>query len=175
MHTSSLLLALALAAPPAADVPHENLLTGPARLVIRYLDAVRLAEPRLVEMTGTRRPVRESAFAEARHLTAPRTLADIERAEERGEAHPLAFWREAGTRVLEGFQLLAVRRTAHAAVIVTVEERSWTAPAGAELERSASEYLVARVEGDWRVVARRAGGRFDDAAIAAYAGYWDGE
>jgi hypothetical protein len=124
-------------------------------------------------MTASRRPPRESAFADARRLTAPRTLADIGRAEERGEAHPLAFWQEAGKRVLEGFQLLAVRRAPRGAVIVTVEERAWVAPAGSDLERSASEYLVARVDGDWRVVARRPGGRFDDGAIDAYQGYWD--
>lgn len=175
MRTFSLLLALALASPPAPGAPRENLLRGPARLVIRYLDAVRLAEPRAVEMTGARRSDRETAFADARRLTAPRTLADIGRAEERGEAHPLAFWRDAGPRVLEGFQLLAVRRAARGAVVVTVEERRWTAPAGAGLARSASEYLVARVGGEWRVVARRPGGRFDDAAIAAYQGYWDEE
>ena len=36
-----------------------------------------------------------------------------------------------------------------------------------------SEYLVARVDGEWKVIHRLAGAAFDDQAVAAYAGYFD--
>src|SRR5512138_1909892 len=54
MHAPALLLsavlaAAAAAAPPRdhAAAPPENLLAGPARCVLRYLDAVRIAGPRI--------------------------------------------------------------------------------------------------------------------------------
>ena len=44
----------------------------------------------------------------------------------------------------------------------------------AELARQISGYLVGRVGGRWRVVDRREGGAFDDAAVeGTYAGFFD--
>jgi hypothetical protein len=175
MHTSAALaLAVVLAsgtsAPPQAPPSQrENLLRGPARLVLRYLDAVRLADPR----AGTRGA---AALARAERLVAPRALAAAEERLARGEEHPLAAFRTARhPRVLEGFQLLAVRRAPRSSVVVTVAELHRDARATDErLARSVSEYLVARVDGEWRVVDRRAGERFDDEWIlASYDGWWD--
>lgn len=171
-------LLLASAPPEAAPLPQENLLRGPARCVLRYLEAVRMAGPRAAEVprAGARRVVvRETAYAAARRLTAPDALAEIARASGDGQVHPLAPWQEAaGGRVLERFQLLAVRRATHGAAIVTVREVFWQAREPDEpLAREVSEYLVARVGGAWRVVARRPGGAFDDAEIAGYAGWFD--
>jgi hypothetical protein len=171
-----LLTAASAGAAPAPTSP-ENLLQGPARCVLRYLDAVRLAGPR-VPPGRTPRPAaaRAADYQRARLLTAPRALAEADHAAGRGEDHPLAPWRDAarGT-VLESFQLLAVRRAPRGAAIVTVRERLWRAGAqAAPLERSVSEYLVARVDGDWHVVARRPGGALDDEAVATtYAGWFD--
>jgi hypothetical protein len=180
MHAPPLLVA-------AAPAP-ENLLAGPARCVLRYLDAVRLAGPRTTE----RRPVRSAAagsrasvaraaeaesarWAPVRALTAPRTLEEISRRRAQGETHPLAPWDEAARdRVLDSFQLLAVRRAPRGAAVVTVRERFWRGDRDGPLERDVSEYLVGRVNGAWRVVDRRPGGAFDDAALAdGYAGFFD--
>jgi hypothetical protein len=68
---------------------------------------------------------------------------------------------------------VAVRRAAHGAAVVTVAESFWRPP-GAALERKVSEYLVARVHGEWRVVDRSPGQAFDDAALTeGYAGFFD--
>ena len=178
MHALALpLVALFTTAAPApreAAPRPENLLAGPARCVLRYLDAVRLAGPRAVGA----RPVRLSAadereYAVAKRLTAPRTLEEIERWAARGEDHPLAPWREAArAHVLESFQLLAARRAPRGAAVVTVKERYGLVDDARE--RTVSEYLVARVDGEWKVVDRRAGGAFDDASIAdGYPGFFD--
>jgi hypothetical protein len=181
MHAPTLLIvaALATAAPPRPDGPPrapENLLAGPARCVLRYLDAVRLAGPR-VAVVRRRGAVAadERAYEAARRLTAPRTLEEIARRAAGGEEHPLAPWQEASrARVLESFQLLAARRAPLGAAVVTVRERYWLGAADASLRRAVSEYLVARVKGQWRVVDRRPGGAFDDAAIATgYEGFFD--
>lgn len=150
----------------------ENLLAGPARCVLRYLDAVRLAGPRAV---GRLPPApREKDYARAKALTAPRTLDEIARRAAAGEDHPLAPWREAArAHVLESFQLVAVRRGSRGAAIVTVAESFWRPP-GVGLERTVSEYLVARVGGEWKVVDRSAGRAFDDTTLAErYEGFFD--
>jgi hypothetical protein len=155
--------------------PPENLLAGPARCVLRYLDAVRIAGPRVATFRrgGPAPDVR--AYGEARRLTAPRTLEEIDRWSARGEDHPLAPWRDAArSLVLESFQLLAARRAPLGAAVVTVRERFWIGDPDAPLDRTVSEYLVARVDGQWRVVDRRPGGTFDDSGIAeGYAGFFD--
>ena len=185
MHAPPLLLAVLLAAaPPRAEPPPhqrappppENLLAGPARCVLRYLDAVRLAGPRVAALRrGHLPPVDERAYAAARRLTAARTLEEIDRRAARGEDHPLAPWRDAArARVLESFQLVAARRAPLGAAVVTVRERYWLGDPGGTIEQSSSEYLVARVDGEWKVVDRRPGGVFDDAAVAEqYAGFFD--
>jgi hypothetical protein len=176
MHFLALLLAITTAR-PAAAAPPENLLRGPARCVLRYLEAVRLAGPRApgVRPDGPV-PAREEEYAAAKQLTAPRALVEIGRRGTLGEDHPLAPWREA-TRgaVLESFQLLAVRRAPVGAAVVTVRERFWHPSAWSEpLARRVSEYLVGRVHGEWRVVDRQPGGAFDDERIATgYAGWFD--
>jgi hypothetical protein len=193
MHALSLLLSATLAAgdggvtaarapvegAPAAFSPRRearppgNLLAGPARCVLRYLVAVRRAGPR--PPASARRPVaREQDYAKAKALTAPRTLDEIARWSAAGADHPLAPWREAArARVLESFQLVAVRRAPHGAAVVTVNEDLWR-PGAAELERRVSEYLVARVGGQWRVVDRSTGRGFDDHAVAErYQGFFD--
>lgn len=182
MHPLSLLLVAAFTtSAPAlnegARRPPENLLAGPARCVLRYLDAVRLAGPRAAGVRPGRRPESdEREYALAKRLTAPRTLEEIGRWAARGEDHPLAPWREAArSRVLESFQLLAARRAPRGAAVVTVKERYWLAAPDAALERAVSEYLVARVNGEWKVVDRRPGGAFEDDAVArGYEGFFDG-
>jgi hypothetical protein len=166
----------AAADPPAArEHAPENLLAGPARCVLRYLDAVRIAGPRVTTLRRGAPPPDVRAYAEARKLTAPRTLEEIDRRTAHGEDHPLAPWRDAArSLVLESFQLLAARRAPLGAAIVTVKERFWLGDPDAPLDRTVSEYLVARVDGQWRVVDRRPGGTFDDSAIAeGYAGFFD--
>ena len=167
-----LLVAAASAGAIPAPTSPENLLQGPARCVLRYLDAVRLAGPRVpfVSQRGHAPETRERDYAKAKALTAPRTLEEIARRED----HPLAPWRDAARdRVLESFQLVAVRRAPRGAAVVTVKERFWR-PAAAALDRLVSEYLVARVGGEWRVVDRTPGAAFDDDAVAErYAGFFD--
>ncbi|WP_242347106.1 hypothetical protein [Anaeromyxobacter terrae] len=181
MTTSALLVALALTTSPepvlarSGEVPKESLLRGSARVVVRYLDAVRLAGPLGPLRAGDMVPVRADQYAAAMRLIAPRTRDELERRDAAGEPHPLAFWRDAArAHVLDSFQLLAVRRGPRATAIVTVEERHLDPAADARrLLRTVSEYLVARAGGEWRIVDRRPGGAFDARAIAAYAGYWD--
>jgi hypothetical protein len=144
--------------------------------VIRYLDAVRLAGPRAPEAHAARRvQPREAPYEAARRLTAPRALDAVARSAARGETHPLAPWRAAsGGAVLESFQLLAIRRAPRDAVVVTVRERWWRPGDEEALGRSVSEYLVGRVNMEWKVVDRRPGGAFDDRDIAAgYDGWFD--
>jgi hypothetical protein len=175
MHALALLVAAAFTTstpdPPGPRAP-QNLLVGPARCVLRYLDAVRIAGPRVpfVGRDGHAPEARERDYARAKALTAPRTLEEIAR---RGD-HPLAPWREAARdRVLESFQLVGVRRAPRGAVVVTVKERFWR-PAASALDPVGSEYLVGRVGGEWRVVDRSPGSAFDDAAVAErYAGFFD--
>lgn len=174
----ALLLASAAAQLAPSAVPPESLLRGPARCVLRYLDAVRRSGPLMPTARSSRPlPARAQDYERARLLTAPRALEAAERSVANGADHPLAPWRDAarGT-VLESFQLLAVRRAPRGAAVVTVRERWWQArAAAAPLEQSVSEYLVARVDGEWRVVDRRPGGTFEDSAVeAGYAGWFDG-
>jgi hypothetical protein len=177
MHPLPLLLAATLAAPAGAaerSAP-ENLLAGPARCVLRYLEAVRRAGPRVPSVSKGKPPdARERDYDGANALVAPRTLEEIARREAAGEDHPLAVWREASrSRVLESFRLVSVRRAPRGAAIVTVVERLWEPPA-VDLARELSEYLVGRVDGRWRIVDRRRGTVFDDAAIdGTYAGFFD--
>ncbi len=181
MHALSLLLfsvftAAAPAPREAAPRPPENLLAGPARAVLRYLEAVRLAGPYAVDARpGRRAAADERAYAVAKKLTAPRTLDEIDRWAARGDDHPLAPWREAArARVLESFQLVAVRRSPRATAVVSVRERYRLVDPDAAPDRTVSEYLVARVNREWKVVDRRAGGAFDDRAIeVGYAGFFD--
>ncbi len=177
MHALPLLLAVTLAAPagPRGHPPPENLLAGPTRCVLRYLEAVRRAGPRVPSVPKGKAPdARERDYGTANALVAPRTLEEIARREAAGEDHPLAAWREASrARVLESFRLVAVRWAPRGAAVVTVVEHLWEPPS-AELAREVSEYLVGRVAGRWRVVDRRRGAEFDDATIDAdYAGFFD--
>ena len=157
------------ARPRRSPRPPENLLRGPARCVLLYLDAIRLAGPRARDVAAGRpAPAREKDYEAAKRLTAPRALVDIARRTARGEDHPLAPWQQAAHgAVLESFQLLAVRRAPRGAAVVTVRERMWVPGGEGALLRSVSEYLVARVEGNWRVVDCRTGAAFDDADVAA--------
>ncbi|MGC3996170.1 MAG: hypothetical protein QM767_00970 [Anaeromyxobacter sp.] len=181
MPFAAIALAAALAAPVAP--PQENLLRGPARCVLRYLEAVRLAGPRAAELRpapgrGRAAPIpdRPQAYAAANRLLAPRALEAAARPGGSGAPHPLAPWTEAaGGAVLESFQLQGVRRAPRGAAVVTVRERWWRpGPEDGELARSVSEILVARVDGEWRVIDRRPGRTFRDAEIAdGYAGWFD--
>jgi hypothetical protein len=179
MHAPALLVAAALAVDPSgparAPPAPENLLAGPARCVLRYLDAVRLAGPRMTEARGSRASRDPARWARVRALTAPRTLEEIARRGARGEVHPLAPWEDAArSHVLDSFQLLAVRRAPRGAAVVTVRERFWLGRPDDPLERGVSEYLVGRVNGEWKVVDRRPDGAFEDSALAeGYAGFFD--
>ncbi len=169
-------LTLLAASGPAGAQP-ENPLEPPARCVDVYLDAVRAAvsPPRAGARARLPRPD-DRAYERARRLTAPRALAEAERATASGAArHPMAPWLEArGGRLLVDFQLLGVRRAPRGAAVVAVEERYVEADGKRGLEPVRATYLVAPVAGDWRVVDRRAGADFDDAAVrAGYPGYWD--
>jgi hypothetical protein len=168
MHPLPLLLAASVAsasvsAEKAARAP-ENLLVGPARCVLRYLDAVRLAGPRPLVASARPPQARERDYVRANALVGGGGKR------ERG---PLAPWRDAArARVLESFQLVAVRRAPRDAAVVTVKERFWR-PGGA-LDRVMSEYLVARVDGEWKIVDRSPGAPFDDLAVEErYAGFFD--
>src|SRR5512142_1210222 len=91
-------LLAALAGPaPAAAAPGagENLFRGPARCVLGYLEAVRLAGPhgRVLPLGSTR--ALERSYGAARALTAPRALEEVDRSVARGGDPPLAPWREA--------------------------------------------------------------------------------
>ncbi|HEY6867183.1 MAG TPA: hypothetical protein VI792_08000 [Candidatus Eisenbacteria bacterium] len=154
--------------------PTENLLVGPTRCLLRYLEAVRQAGPRPQQPSGRLAVPKERDYAAARALTAPRTLEEIDRRAAAGDEHPLAPWRAAArAQVLESFQLVAVRRAPQGAAVVTVAENFWRPP-GAELERIVSEYLVARVHGEWKIVDRSPGQAFDDDTLRdAYAGFFD--
>jgi hypothetical protein len=157
----------------APATARENLLRGPARCALRYLEAVRLAGPRGPELRATPAHV-EQRYRDADQLVAPRALAEITRRTARGEDHPLAPWRTAARgAVLESFQLLAVRRAPRGAAVVTVRERWWQA-AGGPLAALTSEYLLGRVEGEWKVLDRRPGAPFLDEEVAeGYTGWFD--
>jgi hypothetical protein len=151
----------------------ENLFRGPARCVLGYLEAVRLAGPRGPVLARQRRPG-EQDYRAARERIAPRALTEIDRLAGRGEDHPLASWRTAARGlVLESFSLLEVRRAPRGAAVVRVRER-WREDGSSALGVSLSEYLVARVGGEWKVVDRRTGERFQDQEIAdGYAAWFD--
>jgi hypothetical protein len=189
MCTLALVLALATAAPArASEADADRAASGAARatsallagtrVVARYLDAVRLSAPSPAASRPARvLPAREDDYGPAKALTAPRTLEAIRERLARGGAHDMAPWVRADRdRFLESFDLLGTRRAPRGSVVVTVRERFYVVGEGGErLAELVSEYLAARVGGAWRVVDRRAGGRFTDAAIdAEYAGYWDG-
>lgn len=162
---------------PAATSPGDapaDLLRGPARALIRFLDAVRVAGPRVTPGGRARAPA-EGDYARAEALVAPSTREVIAASGTRGEAHPLAFWREAARgRVLESFQLVRVRRGPRGSALVAVEERTWRASApSAPPERTTSEYLVGRIGAAWLVVDRRPGGTFEEDAVLSLAAAFD--
>lgn len=169
-------LALAGTADAAGTAPvRPAALAEASRCVARYLDAVRHAAPSPPAVRPPRElAVTEDDYAEVKRLTAPSTLAAVAR----GARPEMAPWRDAGReRFLESFELLGARHAPRAAVVVSVREQLYLVRAGGErLEPRVSEYLVARVDGAWRVVDRRPGGRFSDDEVAAgFAGEWDGE
>jgi hypothetical protein len=171
-----LLLALVIAAPaaPAGLAREENLFRGPARCVLDYLEAVRLAGPRGRTLPrGSGRSLQQDYHA-ARALTAPRALAEVDRRVAAGHDSPLAPWLGAARGVvLESFSLLEVRRAPRGAAVVTVRERV-RREGESTLGVTVSEYLVARVGGDWKVVDRRVGARLQDREIAeGYDGWFD--
>lgn len=173
-----LVSAVAVATPAAAEPGPagpdggENLFRGPARCVLGYLEAVRLAGPRgRVLAHGSSREL-ERSYRAARALTAPRALREVDRIIARGDGHPLAPWREAARGiVLESFSLLEVRRAPRGAAVVIVRERL-RRDGEPSLALTLSEYLVARVDGDWKVIDRRVGERFLDREIAGRYGAW---
>src|SRR5512139_451045 len=105
MHALPLLVAAIVAAPDgtAAGRAQGNLLAGPARCVLRYLEAVRQAGPRVPAVPRGRAPdAREREYGGANALVAPRALQEIARRAAAGDEHPLAAWRQASrARVLE--------------------------------------------------------------------------
>jgi len=151
----------------------ENLFRGPARCVLGYLEAVRLAGPRGPVLARQKRPAVQD-YRAARERIAPRTLVEIDRYASRGEDHPLASWRTAALGlVLESFSLLEVRRAPRGTAVVQVRER-WRQDGSSTLGVTLSEYLVARVAGEWKVVDRRTGDRFREQEIAdGYAAWFD--
>ena len=169
----AILLLLAATAEPASHEGRENLFRGPARCVLDYLEAVRLAGPRGKTLPRGTRSLQQD-YRAARTLTAPRALAEADRRVAAGEDAPLAPWRGA-TRgvVLESFSLLEVRRAPRGAAVVVVRERL-RREGEPSLGVTTSEYLVGRVDGEWKVLDRRIGARFGDAEIVArYEGWFD--
>jgi hypothetical protein len=164
-------LLLAATGSPSGLPGGENLFRGPARCVLSYLEAVRLAGPRGPVLGRHRRPL-EQDYRAARALIAPRTLAEIDHLTSRGQEHPLASWRAAAEGlVLESFSLLEVRRAPRGAAVVTARER-WRQDGSPSLGVTVSEYLVARVGGEWKVVDRRTGERFQERDIAEGYNRW---
>ena len=163
--TLALLVLLAATAAPPGTPGAENLFRGPARCVLGYLEAVRVAGPHGPVLARQRRPA-EQDYRAARALIAPRTLVEIDRLAGRGEDHPLAPWR-AATRgvILESFSLLEIRRAPRGSAVVTAREQ-WRQDGTASLGVTVSEYLVARVGGEWKVVDRRTGAAFQEREIA---------
>ncbi len=165
MRLAVLALLCAAGAAPSGTPERENLFRGPARCVLGYLEAVRLAGPR-GPVLPTRARSLERDYVAARALIAPRTLAEIDRSAAHGREHPLAAWRDAARGVvLESFSLLEVRRAPRGTAVVTVRER-WRRDGEPGLGLTMSEYLVARVGGEWRVVDRRTGEHFREGEIA---------
>lgn len=152
----------------------ENLFRGPARCVLGYLEAVRLAGPRGKVLPRSGERALEQGYRAARAFTAPRALQEVDRRAARGADSPLAPWRDAARGVvLESFQLLEVRRAPMGAAVVVVRERL-RREGISSLGLTRSEYLVARVGGRWKVIDRRVGGRFQDREIAGrYEGWFD--
>ena len=169
----ALLLLLAASPSAAPRDAGENLFRGPARCVLDYLEAVRLAGPRGRTLPRGSRSLQQD-YRAARALTAPRALADVDRRVAAGEDTPLAPWLGASHGVvLESFSLLEVRRAARGAAVVAVRERL-RRDGAPSLGVITSEYLVGRVDGEWRIVDRRIGARFHDREIAdGYAGWFD--
>lgn len=169
MLAAVLLALVASASPPAA--PGEGL-HDPARCALDYLQAVRLAGP-LGPVLTARRDLRQR-YRAVRALIAPRTLVEIDQLDVLGQDHPLASWRAAEHGlVLESSSLLGIRRAPLGAAVVTVRER-WRRDRARALQLTLSEYLVARVGGAWRIVARRIGEPLQDEEIAErYEGWFD--
>jgi hypothetical protein len=167
------LVVLLAAASPSGPTGGENLFRGPARCVLSYLEAVRLAGPRGPVLARQRKAL-EQDYRAARALIAPRALAEIDRLAARGQDHPLNSWRAAAQGlVLESFSLLEVRRAPRGAAVVTARER-WRQDGTSSLGVTSSEYLVARVGGEWKVVDRRTGERFQEREIAeGYVSWFD--
>lgn len=169
----ALLLLLATTADPVPRNAGENLFRGPARCVLDYLEAVRLAGPRGKTLPRGTRSLQQD-YRAARAITAPRALAEADRRVADGKESSLAPWL-AATRgvILESFSLLEVRRAPRGAAVVVVRERLRHDGAPA-LVVSISEYLVGRVDGEWKVLDRRVGARFSDREISdGYAGWFD--
>lgn len=169
-----LVVSTAPAQPTALPEGGENLFRGPARCVLEYLEAVRLAGPRGRVLPHGSSHAIEKSYSAARALTAPRALQEADRQVAQGQDSPLAPWHDAAAgAVLESFSLLEVRRAPLGAAVVMVRERI-RRDGDASLGVTLSEYLVARVGGDWKVVDRRVGERFQDEEIAeGYAGWFD--
>jgi hypothetical protein len=90
----------------------------------------------------------------------------------RGPARCVLGYLEA-VRLAESFSLLEVRRAPRGTAVVRVRER-WRQDGSPALGISSSEYLLARVGGEWKVVDRRTGARFQDREIAdGYAAWFD--
>jgi hypothetical protein len=159
---------------PTSPDAGENLFRGPARCVLGYLEAVRLAGPRGRALPRGASRALEQSYRAARALTAPRALQEADRQVARGQGSPLAPWRDAAAgAVLESFSLLEVRRAPLGAAVVVVRERI-RRDGEPSLGLSWSEYLVARVGGDWKVVDRRVSERFQDREISEqYSGWFD--
>jgi hypothetical protein len=168
VRTIALLLALSQA--PA------NPLLAPALCVRRYLEAVRRGTPYPPAGRATPPQPREASYDAAKRLTAPRALEEIAARAARGAPHPLAPWGAGGRDgFVQAFELVGVRRAPRGAAVVSVREHLYRfAAGGAALAPVLTEYLVAPVDGAWRVVDRRPGGRFTDGEIAeGYERWWD--
>lgn len=167
-----MILSLAVAAgqPGAGD---ENLLHGPARCALSYLEALRRAGPYGPVLAARKREL-DQQYRPVRALIAPRALDEIDHEESSGREHPLASWLAAARGVvLESFSLLEIRRAPRGAAVVTVRER-WRRDAEAALRVTVSEYLVARVAGEWKVLDRRTGERFPERDVTErYASWFD--
>ncbi len=169
MHAAVLLLVAAASRSPARP-PHapEGPLLHAVRVVMDYLDAVRMAEP----YPGPGRPaedrLREDGYGAALRLVDAATRAEIE-ARGMGDPHPLApWWAARRGRVLQDFRVLRVRHAPGGAAVATVLERFRTAgPRDEALDEQVAEYLAAPTGPGWRVLDRRPRGGFTDGEIEA--------
>lgn len=158
----------------AAAGPAPSVTTGapssPIRCVQEYLDAIVAAAPARAASARAPDPAgADPRWAVARAHLAPRALELTSH-----RPGPLTPWVSLGRGgALVGYELMAVRRAPRGAMVVVAREL--TQPdRRAEPSTAACAYLVAPVNGSWRIADKRCGRDFANGEVASgYPGFWD--